>query len=194
MDLRLEEQEQYSRRTSLRFNNIVCPDPQNVRQMDTDSVILKLCNETLDVPITLNELGRTHPIGKVKNGKVQVIARFTSYRHRQSVFSAKKKLKNHPQKIFITENLTYRRQQLLNELNDLRFQKKIDACWSHDGRLFAIGRNSRSKDLIRGAGDIHRLLRKYPVPPDQELPEENVQRSEMSDTPNSADDTSVVAS
>jgi hypothetical protein len=52
------------------------------------------------------DIGRSHIIGKVKDGKSQVIVRFISYRTRNKVYSNKKGLKNHPDKIFITENLT----------------------------------------------------------------------------------------
>ena len=76
LDNRLDDQLQYSRRTSLPFHNVPCPDPRNVHKMNTDKIVLDICNNNLEVPITLNELGRTHPIGKVTGGKVQVIARF----------------------------------------------------------------------------------------------------------------------
>ena len=91
LDIRLDDQEQYSRRTSLRFHNVPCPDPRNVHKMNTDKIVLDICNSNLEVPITLNELGRTHPIGKVRGGKVQVIVRFITYRQRQAVYSSKSK-------------------------------------------------------------------------------------------------------
>ena len=144
LDIRLDDQEQYSRRTSLRFYNVPCPDPRNVHKMNTDKIVLDICNNNLEVPITLNELGRTRPIGKVRGGKVQVIARFITYRQRQAVYSSKSKLKNNPNKLFITENLTTRRRKIMDELNYLRTNRKISACWSMDGRLFAIGLNSNS--------------------------------------------------
>jgi hypothetical protein len=37
--------------------------------MNTDQIILDICNDALKVPITINEIGRTHPIGKVRGGK-----------------------------------------------------------------------------------------------------------------------------
>ena len=52
-----------------------------------------ICNNNLEVPITLNELGHTYYIGKVRGGKVQVITRFITYRQRQAVYSSKRKLK-----------------------------------------------------------------------------------------------------
>jgi hypothetical protein len=101
--------------------------------MNTDKIVLDICNNNLEVPITLNELGRTHPIGKVRGGKVQVIARFITYRQRQAVYSSKSKLKNNPNKVFITENLTTHRRKIMDELNYLRTNRKISACWSMDG-------------------------------------------------------------
>jgi len=101
----------YSRRTSLLFHNVPCPDPRNVHKMNTDKIVLDICNNNLEVPITLNELGRTHPIGKVRGAKVQVIARFITYRQRQAVYSSKSKFNNNPNNMFITENLTTRRRK-----------------------------------------------------------------------------------
>ena len=158
LDWRLEEQEQYSRRTSLRFHNIPCPDPKQVKTMNTDQIVLDICNQKLGIPITLNEIGRTHPIGKVKYNKVQVIARFVTYRVRNAVFSCKRKLKDNPDKIYITENLTARRSQIMDELNSLRMQGQIDACWSFDGKIFAIGLGRSTKKLITCRQDIERLL------------------------------------
>jgi TolA-binding protein len=46
LEKRLEEQEQYSRRTSLRFNNVKVPtNSKNVVQtpIDTDSLVLDIC-------------------------------------------------------------------------------------------------------------------------------------------------------
>ena len=162
LNIRLDDQEQYSRRTSLRFHNVPCPDPRNVHKMNTDKIVLDICNSNLEVPTTLNELGRTHPIGKVRGGNVQVIARFITYRQRQAVYSSKSKLKNNPNKVFITENLTTRRRKIMDELNYLRTNRKISACWSMDGRLFAIGLNSNSVQMIKGIDDIRHLLTKCP--------------------------------
>jgi prefoldin subunit 5 len=185
LDIRLEDQEQYSRRTSLRFHNIPCGDTRNLYKMNTDQIILDICNDVLKVPITINEIGRTHPIGKVRGGKIQVIARFSTYRQRNLVFSAKRNLKNHKDNVFITENLTPRRRKIMDELNYLRVKRRIQACWSHDGRIFAIGVNSRSTDLITCIDDIYFMLDKYPENPssaDTELPEPVVDPSVQPNT------------
>ena len=72
LEVRLEHQEQYSRRTSLRFHNIDVPVDDRGH-------------------ISTNDISRSHVIGKVRNGKYQVIVRFLSYRCREKVYNSKKK-------------------------------------------------------------------------------------------------------
>ncbi|CAC5386810.1 unnamed protein product [Mytilus coruscus] len=117
LENRLEIQEQYSRRTSLRFNNIPIPvdrlsGGKIVHPVDTDNIILDICKNKLKLDVGIQDIGRSHVIGKVKQGKSQVIVRFISYRTRQLVFSNKKALKGDPNGTFITENLTQFRTNL----------------------------------------------------------------------------------
>ena len=62
LEKRLEEQEQYSRRTSLRFNNVkVATNGNNVvkRPIDTDSLVLGICKNNEEsnlVLLTLEDL------------------------------------------------------------------------------------------------------------------------------------------
>ena len=45
----VEEQEQYSRRTSLRFNNVRVPTNSNgdiIQPIDTDSIVLQICKKS----------------------------------------------------------------------------------------------------------------------------------------------------
>jgi hypothetical protein len=44
--------------------------------------------------ISTNDISRSHVIGKVRNGKSQVIVRFLSYRCREKVYNSKRNLKN----------------------------------------------------------------------------------------------------
>ena len=140
LEERIESQEQYSRRTSLRFHNVKVPvDSKGAikHPVNTDDIIISICNDKLGLNIEKNDIGRSHVIGKVKNGKSQVIVRFLSYRVRNSVYTSKKALKNHPDKLFITENLTKYRTELVKQLSELKFQKQIYTYWTADGRIFA---------------------------------------------------------
>jgi hypothetical protein len=67
---RLEEQEQYSRRTSLRFHNVRVPTDQKgniIQPVDTDGIVLKIDNKNLNMPLDIHHIGRSHPIGEVKD-------------------------------------------------------------------------------------------------------------------------------
>jgi len=102
----LEEQQQYSRRTSLRFNNVNLPSDNRgkvIYPVDTDSLVLNICNDSLGQVISLDDIGRIHAIGQIRDGKASVIARFNSNRKRHIVYSNKRKLKNYPDRTFISE-------------------------------------------------------------------------------------------
>jgi hypothetical protein len=51
---------------------VPCPDNRNVHKQNTGQFVLDICDNYFKTPISLNELDRTHPIGKVRDGKVQV--------------------------------------------------------------------------------------------------------------------------
>ena len=157
LESRIEGQEQYSRRTSLRFHNIKVPVDErgNVKHpVNTDELILNVCNDKLGLDINLHDIGRSHIIGKVKDGKSQVIVRFVSYRTRNKVYSNKKGLKNHPDKIFITENLTKYRTELVKQLAELKYNGLLYTYWTSDGRIFLKQNTTSRKILINNHDDI----------------------------------------
>ena len=85
LEIRLESQEQYSHRTSLRFHNIKVPVNERgliIHPVNTDDLILDICNTLPGVNLTINDIGRSHVIGRAKSGKCQVIVRFLSYDYR----------------------------------------------------------------------------------------------------------------
>ena len=56
VEARLEEQEQYSRRTSLRFNNVPVPTDTKgaiIKPIDTDALILNICKTKLNVNLDI---------------------------------------------------------------------------------------------------------------------------------------------
>jgi hypothetical protein len=77
--------------------------------------ISSLCK--LITKLNLNDIGRSHPIGQSRDGKISIIVRFLTYRQRAIVFSNKKKLKWNKDNIFICENLTKHRYDILKRLN-----------------------------------------------------------------------------
>ena len=77
--------------------------------------------------------------GQVKHQKVRpIIVKFTSYRRRQQVFSAKKNIKG--KHVRISENLTKIRQKIFNLARDVVRYKDV---WSQDGKIFAKRHDDR---------------------------------------------------
>ncbi|CAC5417955.1 unnamed protein product [Mytilus coruscus] len=69
LETRLENQEQYSCHTCVRFHNIRVPvdaEGKIIHPVNTDDIILDICNAKLGLHLTLDDIGRSHVIGKVK--------------------------------------------------------------------------------------------------------------------------------
>jgi hypothetical protein len=75
--------------------------------------------------IYIHHIGRSHPIGEAKDGKISIIVRFLTYRQRHMVFSNNRKLKGNKDKMFIAENLTIYRYDLLRQLNGMKKINKV---------------------------------------------------------------------
>ena len=81
----------------------------------------------------LPQIVRSHRVGKEQTGKSRaIIVKFTSYRARRSVYSARRKCKD----VFVSKDLTKKRSQLLFQARQLKRGQKIHSCWSRDGRLY----------------------------------------------------------
>lgn len=158
LENRIEEQEQYSRRTSLRFNNVPVPsdvDGNVIQPIDSDKLVLDICAQKLNLAdITIDDIGRSHPIGEIRDGKCSIIVRFLSYRKRASVYRSKRKLKNNADKIFITENLTKTRYGYVKKLNDLRNAGKIHTFWTQDGTIMYKRTENSKIEKIRSNRDV----------------------------------------
>ena len=67
LEVHLEHQEQYSRRTSFRFHYIDVPvDDRShiIHSVNTDDIIVDICNNKLKLDISINDISRSHVIGK----------------------------------------------------------------------------------------------------------------------------------
>ncbi|CAG2252317.1 unnamed protein product [Mytilus edulis] len=93
-------------------------------------------------------------IGKARKGRSQVIVRFISYRMKHLVYSNKKELKGDTNGIFITENLSQYRTELVKSLADMKTKNQISAYWTADGRIFAKKSESSRKLIIQNWQDV----------------------------------------
>ena len=88
---------------------------------------------------------------------ISIITRFLTYRQRQLVFRNKKKLKGNPDKMFIAENLTKHRYDLIKRLNTLRKTGKIHSYWTHDGSVL-VKKTEQSRTInIKNRKDVYKL-------------------------------------
>ena len=160
LQLDVDDLSQYTRRTNLLFHGLEESDDNE----DTDKLVMEITNERLKLGITLDDIGRSHRLGKKTAGKKRpVIARFATYRKRKQVYDAKKNLKG--SRIVITENLTKTRYNLYNECKQIFNQKNV---WTLDGRIYVStgvklqdGRNERR--VITNEYDLENLTRELNI-------------------------------
>jgi hypothetical protein len=107
--------------------------------------------------LTINDIGRSHVIVRVKSGKCQAIVRFLSFRTRNLVYTNKKYLRANPDGIFITENKTPYRTNFTKRLAQLKFDKQIEAYWTSDGRKFVKRTDTSRKEIVTDFDDIASL-------------------------------------
>ena len=181
-DAQHEELEQYGRRNSLRFHNVLIPeemepdaegemgeegDEEAAESSDaitdpdtiTDKVIVKLCKDKLKVDITVDDILRSHPIGRPnRHGKSQLICRFRSLKIKNKIYSNKKLLKGDQDKIFVTEDLTKYRQSLVSEIASAKRAGQVHTFWTNDGRIFLKKDRYGEKHLIRSFEDLDILV------------------------------------
>lgn len=135
LDNLANKQEQYSRRNCLRLFG--CTER---RGENTDKIVMDLVTGVLKVDLNLDDIERSHRVGKRKEetgGKVAprgIIIKFKSYRKRQEVLANRRKLKG--TKKSLVEDLTQRNQELLSRVK--KASPVVMDAWSADGRIIAL--------------------------------------------------------
>lgn len=147
----LNNLEQYSRRNCLRVTGI--PENQNE---DTDNIILRLAEEKLHTPLSLQDIDRSHRIGNPNaKGHRPIIVKFTTYAARFRFIKSRRKLKSTG--MGIQEDLTPRNRELLKKAST---HPKISSVWTVDGRITCILKasdGSEGKRRIHGFSDLKSL-------------------------------------
>lgn len=110
LERKIDDNEQYNRRSSLRIVGIPLPQSGNEKSNESLDKVKLVFNDLPDVNIPNCSFDRAHRIGrKVENidgvEKQQMIVKFTTWRHRSMVYFNRKNLRNH--KVYI--DLTKRR-------------------------------------------------------------------------------------
>ena len=133
---RIDDLEQYSRRNCLLFVGIEERDDK-----DMDALVLNVCKSELEVEASLEDIERSHRLGarirqhgmwgddaEASQRRQQrhrpIVVKFNSYRKRQAVFAAKKKLKGNQKAIL--ENLIKEKLTICNIAKEAVGQKRLD--------------------------------------------------------------------
>ena len=135
----LNDLEQYGRGNSLRFHNLDMD--LSLKEGEMIHSMAGFINTTIlanEENISDRDIERCHPISKkVGTRKPQIIVKFTSYKTRAKVYANKTKLKGHPDKTFLTEDLTSKNHSVIKSLLELRKAKRINSFWTSNGKILA---------------------------------------------------------
>ena len=140
--------EQYTRKQSLELCGI--PDSAYT---STEEAVLQLA-EKPDVPMVSEDINISHKIKGKGPGQSKILVKFQSHKAKIRMYKARTKLKNirfsdvfptassatrvaaGDGRIFINENLTSYRKELLKKANDKRKDGLVFSAWSLDGKIF----------------------------------------------------------
>ena len=92
LELSIDNNEHYSRRTCLRITNIPCEEKETSEEVLKK--VKKLIKEEAEVGIPEETIDRSHRAGPKKNKKQAIIVKFSTFRHRTLFYRARKELKN----------------------------------------------------------------------------------------------------
>ena len=137
----VNQQAQYSVRNCLLFHGI-----KEEKDEDTDSIIINIVKEEMDIDILPNDLDRSHRTGnpKAKKKERPIIVKFVRYNLRHNIFKNKKLLNG--KGVSITESLTKDRMAKLNEARETYGFRNV---WTSDGKIFFKDeKNPSSKPLV----------------------------------------------
>lgn len=151
LETHLDDLEQYSRRNCLRISGIAERKDEN-----TDNIIVKLAKD-LGSDLSISDIDRSHRVGRPStSGRPrQIIVKLISYRARASLYDKRRVMKNAPvfQNIFINEDLTPKRNQMLFEARQAVKRKEIIGAWSFDGKIFIRDKRDVRRQLVE-EGDL----------------------------------------
>ena len=135
--------EQYTRKFNVEVHGIPECEGENLAD-----IIIKI-GQKISVDITSQDIDIVHRLRKKTLTAKPIIMRFTSYRKKREFYQARFNLKTTKiseiiesvqheveAKIYINENLTQRRQELLAKARKMRKAKKLVRVWTADGKLF----------------------------------------------------------
>ena len=176
LSTRIDDLEQYSRRSCIRIAGIPETEHEN-----TDDKVLDLAAH-LNIQLNPRDIDRSHRVGPARTSTTsiadedepqpsrprEIIVKLRSYQARLSLLQGRKTLRVNKEKIYINEDLTKTRKSLAYECRQLKRERKIVKTWVYDGNVFVTNRGgTRLKITQNNELDEYRKLK---VPPAAEDP------------------------
>ncbi|XP_077989357.1 uncharacterized protein LOC144443689 [Glandiceps talaboti] len=159
-----DEQDQYSRRENIEIHGI--PEIQDER---TDDITLAVL-QPIYPGITINDIQVTHRIGKQQQDRRRhrpIIVRFVNRRIRDKVYKDRKRMKHTTtdklgyetkNNIYINENLTSRKRNLMKKANDRRKTLNYKFLWTQNGNIYTRKDQSSMSVVIRNEADLPKIV------------------------------------
>lgn len=140
---KVDELEQYSRKNCL----IVSGVPKSERP--TKEIVTDLAG-TMGIRenITAHDIDNCHWIGE------KIIVKFTNYTARHAFYTKRKEA---GEGVFVNENLTKKRSELLFKCRTLKKEKKLLAAWTNDGQIKIKLPNGTNR-AIKSLQDVLNLI------------------------------------
>ena len=162
-----EVAEQYSRRNCIRISGIPEDDSE-----DTNDTVLQVAR-AMDVDLNIEEIDRSHRIGKPKTTKPRdIIVKLATFRVRQRLLKDRKNLNTSPydhgrfKGVYVNEDLTKFRSGILFDSRKLAKERRIYSAWSSNGTIL-LKDNSNTVHKISKATDLVPFKTAIPRPPEQ---------------------------
>ena len=165
-----EAAEQYSRRNCIRVSGI--PEENNE---NTDDIVLDVAR-AMDVNLDVEEIDRSHRIGKPKSTKPRdIIVKLATFRVRQRLLKNRKNLKTSMfdggrfKGVYVNEDLTKFRSGILFDARKLTKERRIYGAWSSNGTILLKDNFENVHKIVKDA-DLAPFKTAVPRPPEPTAP------------------------
>ena len=112
------------------------------KKENTESLVTENIKKYAGTELSDFDIDRSNRLGKPKPNKpCPIIVKFTPYNIRSKIFSSKKSFKG--SNISLTESLTLKRVDILNEVGNKRGFKNV---WTADGKILNVGDDDKIKN------------------------------------------------
>ena len=159
-----DDLEQYTRKNSLEIHGV----PENL-YTSTEDVVIKL-GEVLNVPIQSEDIDISHKLYSGKNKPKNIIVKFISHKKKTALYKKRIELKNvkitqlfphsttaaalASERLYINENLTPFRKDLMKEANQMKKDGLLVSVWSMDGKIYVKTSPDGAPKRIRSREDL----------------------------------------